>query len=104
MLFALKAGLAFMILVAVYFLVVTRVSLTVNSLLGKNGSRAHVYWVYSNRILIWLTDWPVVVSAILLFNYRRITDAVVRRLNPSLSGKHILHGAVGKVESVDHQR
>lgn len=90
MLIIFKVSSIFILLVVIYFLIVTRVSLIINSLLNKEGYASHVYWVYSNSILIWLTDRPIIVSAILFFNYRSLVDAVSRRLNPSLDGKRVL--------------
>jgi len=78
------------VLIALYFLLVTRGSLIVRSVIGGSRSTAHVYWIYTNRFLIWLTDRPLVISAILLFNYRRLVGRVVSELNPSLKGKRVL--------------
>lgn len=80
-------------LVAAYFLVATRGSLVIQSLKGKKGPASHVYWLYSNRYLIWLTDRQPVISAILLFNYHRLVSDVVRRMNPGLKGKRVLHAS-----------
>jgi ubiquinone/menaquinone biosynthesis C-methylase UbiE len=78
------------VIIALYFLLVTRVSLIIRSLTGGSKNTAHIYWIYSNRFLIWLTDRPLIISAILLFNYRRLVRDVVGELNPSLEGKRLL--------------
>ncbi len=87
---AVEVLILFFSLVALYFLFVTRGSLIIQSLFDAENSRSHIYWVYSNKYLIWLTDRQFVVSAILLFNYKRLVDGVVRSLNPSLEGKRVL--------------
>ena len=91
--FLFKAGAAFAFTVALYFFMMTRGSLIIESLLGRIGPSAQVYWIYRNRFLIWLTDRPLVISAILLFNYRRLTDGVVACLNPTLEGKSVLQAS-----------
>lgn len=93
LLFFLKAASAAAVIVALYFFLVTRGSLIIESLLGRKGGTADIYWVYRNRFLIWLTDRPIIISAILLFNYRRLVDGVVSGLNPSLEGKSVLQAS-----------
>lgn len=89
----LKAGAASAFVVALYFFMMTRGSLIIESLRGRTGPSAQIYWIYRNRFLIWLTDRPLVISAILLFNYSRLTDAVVACLNPTLEGKSVLQAS-----------
>lgn len=89
----LKTVLALAGCIVLYFLVVTRISLIINALTMKKKSASHVYWVYSNRLLIWLTDQPLIVSAILFFNYHRLVDTVIKRMNPSLTGKQVLQAS-----------
>ncbi|MEE8575326.1 MAG: hypothetical protein V3T30_07930, partial [Thermodesulfobacteriota bacterium] len=55
-----------------YFFIVTRISLIVQAITGKEDSSSHVYWIYRNRFLIWLTDRQLLISAILLFNYNKL--------------------------------
>ncbi|MFQ5466193.1 MAG: class I SAM-dependent methyltransferase [Thermodesulfobacteriota bacterium] len=90
LLFSIEAALVSACVVGGYFFLVTRGSLVIKSLLGDRGRESHIYWIYSNRFLIWLTDRQPVISAILLFNYRRLADKVARDLNPSLEGKSVL--------------
>lgn len=85
--------LALSLIVVTYFLLVTRVSLIINSLFQKKSGMSHIYWVYSNRFLIWLTDRPIIISAILFFNYKRLVNTVVGRMNPSLEGKRVLQAS-----------
>lgn len=76
--------------VAAYFLITTRFSIFLQSLYKPGASDEHIYWLYSNRFLIWLTDRKPIISAILLFNYNRLVDGVLRDVNPSLEGKDVL--------------
>lgn len=79
--------------VAGYFFLVTRGSLIIESLRSGRSSSSHIYWIYKNRFLIRLTDRQIIISAILLFNYRRLVDEVVSSLNPSLKGKSVLQAS-----------
>ncbi|MFQ5586150.1 MAG: class I SAM-dependent methyltransferase [Thermodesulfobacteriota bacterium] len=81
------------LLVALYFFIVTRGSLFIQSLYKGRGSSSHIYWIYSNRFLIWLTDRSFIISAILLFNYHKLVDGVVSSLNPALEGKSVLQAS-----------
>ena len=90
MLTAITVLFAFLFLVTTYFLIVTRFSIFIQELLGGDRKSEHIYWLYSNRFLIWLTDRQVIISAILLFNYNRLVKDVVGRMNPALSGKDVL--------------
>lgn len=87
------AGAAAAFAVGLYFFLVTRGSLIIESFLGGRGDSAHIYWIYRNRFLIWLTDRPIIISAILLFNYRRLVGDVVSTLNPTLEGKTVLQSS-----------
>ena len=93
MLLILKIGLILISLVVLYFLVVTRGTLIVNKLLLNDDKASHIYWVYSNRFLIWLTDRSFIVSAILFFNYHRLVETVLQGLNPSMEGKLVLQAS-----------
>ncbi len=81
---------ALIFLVTAYFLIVTRFSILLQELLGGDKKSEHIYWLYSNRFLIWLTDRQVIISAILLFNYNRLVKDVVGRINPELDGRDVL--------------
>ncbi len=89
----LEIVLVLSLIVVTYFLLVTRVSLIINSIFQKKRDSSHIYWVYSNRFLIWLTDRPIIISAILFFNYKRLVNTVVERMNPSLEGKRVLQAS-----------
>ena len=93
MLLVLKIGLTLLSLVVLYFLVVTRGTLIVNRLLHNDDKASHIYWIYSNRFLIWLTDRSFIVSAILFFNYDRLVETVLQKLNPSMEGKLVLQAS-----------
>ncbi len=88
-----KAGAGAALAVALYFFLVTRGSLIIESMRGGKDSTAEIYWIYRNRFLIWLTDRPLIISAILLFNYRRLVGGVVSALNPTLEGKSVLQAS-----------
>ncbi|MBI5587448.1 MAG: class I SAM-dependent methyltransferase [Deltaproteobacteria bacterium] len=93
LLFFLEAAAALALAAGVYFFLVTRGTLIFESLRSSKDGTAHIYWIYRNRFLIWLTDRPFIISAILLFNYRRLVDDLVRDLNPSLEGKSVLQSS-----------
>ncbi len=83
----------FMILLAIglFFLVLTRLSLVLQTnSANSNPATAHIYWIYKIPFFIWLTDRMFIVSSILLGQYGKLVNCVVRRLNPSLKGKRIL--------------
>ncbi|NOS35549.1 MAG: methyltransferase domain-containing protein [Deltaproteobacteria bacterium] len=90
LLFFVKCIAASTFLVALYFLIVTRGSLIIQSLYKEGKSSSHIYWIYSNSFLIWLTDRSFIISAILLFNYHKLVDGVIGSLNPTLEGKNVL--------------
>lgn len=77
--------------IGLFFLVLTRLSLVFQAHNEKSDpDTAHIYWIYKSPFFIKLTDRMFVVSSILLFQYSKLVDCVVKRLNPSLKGKRIL--------------
>ena len=77
--------------IGLFFLVVTRLSLIYqanNS--NSDPDTAHIYWIYKSPFFIKMADRMFVVSSILLFQYSKLVNRVVKRLNPSLEGKRIL--------------
>jgi len=86
MLFAVMAS------TATFFFVTTRGALIVRSLSpGSLTERSHVYPVYSNMQLIRLVDFQPVISAILLFQYRRLVSNIVAEIRQmDLHGKKLL--------------
>lgn len=69
------------LLVALYFFTVTRLALAVKSFTGRGSpATAGLYWLYTNRFLIRLTDNRLVVSAVLLFQYDKLVARVVEAL------------------------
>mgnify|MGYP001828629276 FL=1 len=77
--------------IGLFFLVVTRISLVIQShSANTDPDTAHIYWIYKYPFFIKLTDHMFVVSCILLFQYRNLVAKVVQRLNPSLEGKRVL--------------
>jgi ubiquinone/menaquinone biosynthesis C-methylase UbiE len=63
--------------IALFFFVFTRGALVVRSLYGPPGEKSHVYPVYSNMGLIKAVDFQPIISAILLFQYRRLVSKIV---------------------------
>jgi ubiquinone/menaquinone biosynthesis C-methylase UbiE len=77
--------------VGLFFLLVTRVSLIIQtSIVKSDPDTAHIYWIYKSPLFIRLADRMFVVSSILLGQYSKLVSCVVERLNPSLKGKRIL--------------
>lgn len=67
---------------AIFFFTVTRGALLVRSALGGSADdAAHVYPIYSNRQLIRLIDFQPIISAILLFQYKRLVSAITSRIS-----------------------
>ncbi|OGD24354.1 hypothetical protein A2Z10_01785 [Candidatus Azambacteria bacterium RBG_16_47_10] len=65
---------------AAYFFTVTRLSLVIQEALHKQDPSNHIYWIYKNKFLIWITDRQPILSALLLWNYHRLVNDVVNRL------------------------
>ncbi len=77
--------------IGVFFLILTRLSLVFQSSVVKSDpDTAHIYWIYKSPFWIKLTDRMFVVSSILLGQYSKLVNCVVKRLNPSLEGKRVL--------------
>jgi ubiquinone/menaquinone biosynthesis C-methylase UbiE len=91
MLSAVFAGV-FLTSIGLFFFVVTRGALLVRELSPLlRSDRSHVYPIYSNMRLIKLVDFQPVISAILLFQYRRLVSTIVAGLRRSpLSNKRVL--------------
>jgi len=65
-------------LTGLFFFLVTRGALVLRGLSpGGQSDKAHVYPIYSNMKLIRLVDFQPVISAILLFQYRRLVSGIV---------------------------
>jgi ubiquinone/menaquinone biosynthesis C-methylase UbiE len=75
-----------------FFFVVTRGALILRGLSSDSqNERAHVYPIYSNMRLIKLIDCQPIISAILLFQYRRLVSKIVSELNQlDLENKRVL--------------
>ena len=64
-----------------FFFVTTRGALVLRGLLpGSPSETSHVYPIYSNMRLIKLVDFQPIISAILLFQYRRLVSKIVFEL------------------------
>ena len=84
-------SVAFLASIGLFFLVLTRISLIIQtSLVKSDPDTAHIYWIYKSPFFIRLTDRMFVVSTILLFQYKNLVSCVVKRLNPSMKGKRVL--------------
>lgn len=66
---------------ALFFFVVTRGALVVRAMTpGAQNEKSHVYPVYSNMGLIKAVDFQPIISAILLFQYRRLVSKIVSEI------------------------
>lgn len=79
-------------LTALFFFLVTRGALVIRGLSpGELSDKAHVYPIYSNMRLIKLVDFQPVISAILLFQYRRLVSGIVAGIKRmDLQDKNVL--------------
>jgi ubiquinone/menaquinone biosynthesis C-methylase UbiE len=77
---------------ALFFFTLTRGTLLVRDAVGGPlDAAAHVYPIYSNRRLIKLIDFQPIISAILLFQYKRLVSAITDGLQRTdLRGKQVL--------------
>jgi ubiquinone/menaquinone biosynthesis C-methylase UbiE len=75
-----------------FFFVVTRGALVLRGLSpGSASDKSHVYPIYSNMRLIKLVDFQPIISAILLFQYKRLVSKIVSGLKQSdLRAKKVL--------------
>lgn len=62
--------------ILLFFFITTRVSISLHSSSNYSCMR-HVYWIYRSPFLIWLTDRPWIVSAVLLLQYNKLCDAIL---------------------------
>ena len=69
------------VLLLSFFFVTTRGSLLFFDLFPARvpASSRHVYWIYQNRFLVWLTDRKFIVSAVLLFQYEHLVTALLQQ-------------------------
>lgn len=75
----------------VFFFVATRGALMWRALSGAQSEDAHVYPIYSNMRLIKMVDFQPIISAILLFQYKRLVSKIVSELDRlDLRNKKIL--------------
>ncbi len=90
-LFILSIVAAILASIAIGFYLITRVSVIIQSrFLKSDPDTAHIYWIYKSPFFIRLTDRMFIVSTILLLQYSKLVDGVVKKLNPSLKDKRIL--------------
>ncbi len=73
----------FGVLIVSFFFITTYGSLLFFSFFPATVSPAsqHVYWIYRNDFLVWLTDRKPIVSAVLLFQYDRLVDALLQHFD-----------------------
>ena len=75
----------------VFFFVATRGALMWRGLLGAQSEDAHVYPIYSDMRLIKLVDFQPIISAILLFQYKRLVSKIVAELGQlDLNGRKVM--------------
>lgn len=88
---ALKIFGIILVVIFVYFFTVTRLAVAIKSFTQKPGKEAdNLYWLYTNKYLIWLTDNQFIVTAVLLFQYDRLVAKVMEKLNTQTSGGRVL--------------
>ena len=76
---------------ALFFFLATRGKLIWSGLTGAQGADAHVYPLYSNMFLIKLVDFQPIISAILMFQYKRLVSKIVAELGQlDLEGRKVL--------------
>jgi len=77
---------------ALFFFTLTRGALIARRVLAKpDNDASHVYPIYSNMRLIRLIDFQPIISAILLFQYKRLVSSIVHRIATlDLRGKDTL--------------
>lgn len=78
--------------VGIFFFVATRGALILRSWSGSSqGNTQHVYPIYSEPWLMKLVDHQPIISAILLFQYKKLVDRIVSEIKKTvLSEKHVL--------------
>jgi ubiquinone/menaquinone biosynthesis C-methylase UbiE len=88
---SIAAAVAALAATALFFFAFTRAALLIRALSPKADAAAHVYPIYSNMRLIKLVDFQPVISAILLFQYRRLVSSIVAGLRATdLRGKKVM--------------
>lgn len=90
--YSLVGVLLFLAGTALFFFTLTRGALIMRGAMGQlSHDAAHVYPIYSNMRLIRLVDWQPIISAILLFQYRRLVTIITHGLrDDDLQGKQVL--------------
>jgi ubiquinone/menaquinone biosynthesis C-methylase UbiE len=88
----LSALLVVLAATGLFFFAATRGTLMWRSLTsGAQDADAHVYPLYSNMRLIKLVDFQPIISAILLFQYKRLVSKIVAELGQlDLKGRRVL--------------
>lgn len=88
---ALKILGIILLVIFLYFFTVTRLAIAVKSFFREPGKESDsLYWLYTNKYLIRLTDNQFVVTAVLLFQYDRLVAKVIEKINPLRSGSRVL--------------
>lgn len=82
--------LFFLASVALFFFLTTRGALLARTR-SSNSRKSHVYPIYTNMRLMKLVDFQPIISAILLFQYRRLVSKIVFELGQcDLGNKKVL--------------
>jgi len=76
-----SAVVVILVSTGLFFFLVTRGALMWRALSGAQGEDAHVYPLYSNMRLIKMIDFQPIISAILLFQYKRLVTKIVSELD-----------------------
>jgi len=64
-----------------FFFLVTRGALMWRAFSGAQSDDSHVYPIYSNMRLIKMIDFQPIISAILLFQYKRLVSTIISELD-----------------------
>lgn len=77
------------LIIVLYFFTVTRLAVAVKEFQQKAGRKTDsLYWLYTNKYLIRLTDNQAVVTAVLLFQYDKLVRKVMDKLSaPGKEGR-----------------
>ena len=86
-----SALLVVLVCTGLFFFVAMRGKLLWSGLTGAQSADAHVYPLYSNMFLIKLVDFQPIISAILMFQYKRLVSKIIAELGRlDLEGRKVL--------------
>ena len=80
MMYGVSTIIVIVVSTGLFFFVVTRGALMWRGLSGTRSENEHVYPIYTNERLIRMLDFQPIISAILLFQYKRLVSKIVSEL------------------------